>query len=213
MLACDPVRPEVDVIEETAAALTRGSVVVMPTETQYSLSIRADQDIAFAKICLIKERSETLKTSLFVKDLNMARQFCEVSKVAENLAECHLPGPLTMVLPARKDQDVVANGFCSPEGIGIRISSSPVIAAVMDIVSFPVTATSANISGRVTPDSIAEISRDFGDAVDLYLDAGPCRGRIPSTVVKANDSVTILRPGLIPETEIRRCMDEGGMVR
>lgn len=213
ILACHPVRPEVGVIEEAVAALNRGAAVVMPTETQYSLSIRADKDMAPARICLIKERPEALKTSLFVKDLDMARRFCTIVRTAEKLAACLLPGPLTLVLPPLKDQDVVAEGFCSPEGIGIRVSSSPVVAAVMDRVSFPVTATSANISGRVTPDSIDEISGDLGDAVDLYLDAGPCRGRIPSTVVRVDDEVTILRPGLIPETEIRRCLDEGGSGR
>jgi L-threonylcarbamoyladenylate synthase len=209
VLICDPANPDGSVIDETVAALIGGSVVVMPTETQYSLSIRADRETAPQKISAAKKRSESEKVALFVKDMDMARRFCEINEMAQKLADRHLPGPLTLVLPSKKNQDMVAAGFLSGDGFGIRISSSPLIAAVMNKTPFPVTATSANISGEITSDTIDKIQEALGEAVDLYLDAGPCRGIIPSTVVKVADSVTILRHGIIPDAEIRNCLGEG----
>jgi len=207
MLVCNPVQPEIDIINETTAALTEGLTVVLPTETQYSLSIRADRDEAWEKIRIIKRRSENLKAALFVKDLDMARQFCEINEKAERLAEKFLPGPLTLVTPGKENQEMVASGFASEAGFGFRISSSPVIMAVMDRVDFPVSATSANISGGMTPATLSEISRILGESVDLYVDAGPCRGNVPSTVVNVTDEVTILRHGLISEKEIRQALE------
>jgi len=208
MLACNPVQPDIGVIDETVAALTDGLTVVMPTETQYSLSVRADSDTAMKKICAVKRRSENLKAALFVKDMNMARQFCEINETAGRLAERFLPGPLTLVAPGKENQTAVAPGFRSDDGFGFRISSSPVIRAIMDRVTFPVTATSANISGDMTPATVSDIRKILGDAVDLYLDAGPCRGRVPSTVLKVDNTITILRHGIISEKEIRRALED-----
>lgn len=209
IVVCHPVHPAPDVIDQIVAALEAFAAVVLPTETQYALSVRADHREAAATISRIKRRSGDVPAALFVQSMDMARRFCIVSDLAQRLADRFLPGPLTLVLPPRPGQDVVAAGFCSADGFGIRLSSSPIIAAVMRRVPFAVTATSANISGAAVPETVALIEKSLGSEVDLFVDGGPCRGIIPSTVVKVTDAVTILRQGVIPETEIRRCAEAG----
>ncbi len=208
VLVCDADRPDTSVIEAAVAALNDGSVVVMPTETQYSLSVRADDENAMIKICAVKRRSETVKAALFIRDMHEARRFCRINRAAEKLAARFLPGPLTLILPGKAGQTKVAPEFLSEAGFGIRISSSPVISAVMDRLPFAVTATSANLSGQSAAMNIADIRQSLGDAVDLYLDAGPCRNSTPSTVVQVNDTITILRPGAIVEAEIMHTLEE-----
>jgi L-threonylcarbamoyladenylate synthase len=181
----------------------------MPTETQYSLSVRADDVQAMSKIGRIKKRDMKSKPALFVKDMDMAEKFCEINDKARKLAEKYLPGPLTMVLPAKNDQHFVSTDFLSDDGFGIRISSSPLIRMLMDRLAFAVTATSANISGELTHDSVEKIAGVFGDMVDLYIDGGPCRGIVPSTVLKVTDDLSVLRHGLISEAEINRFMSLG----
>ncbi len=209
MIACDPVNPDVEAIQRAAETLSRGGAVVMPTETQYGLSIRADRPDAPQKIDRIKKRNKTLPVALFVKDMRMAELFCEITETAGKLAERFLPGPLTLIMPIRPGQTAAAAGFASPGGFGVRISSSPVVAAVIRKVSFPITATSANLAGRRTPATIAEIRAELGDSIDLYLDGGPCRGLIPSTVVKAGVDVEIVRHGVISDAEIKSVAGEG----
>jgi len=173
------------------------------------LSIRADRENAPEKIGRIKKRSGVVPAAVFVKDIQMAELFCEVSDMARRLAARFLPGPLTLVLSARAGQRAVAAGFASEDGFGIRISSSPLVAALMAKTPFPVTATSANISGEISPATVNEIAKVLGDDVDLYVDGGPCRGVVPSTVLKVTDTVSVLRHGAIPEAEIRRFLKEG----
>lgn len=190
---------------EVVQTLNAGGVVVMPTETQYSLSIRADSGEALKKIQKIKKREASLKPALFVRDMNMAEKFCVIGDSAKRLASSFLPGPLTIVLPGKDDQNLVPTEFRTGFGYGIRISSSPLIAAVMREMKFPVTATSANPSGEAVSSSIDSIIDAFGDEVDLYVDGGmkPSHDLTPSTVVWAGDEVQVLRQGIIPEADIR----------
>jgi len=209
VLTCNPADPDRQTVEDAVRSLTDDHAVVLPTETQYGLAIRADRPDAPEKISRIKRRTATFPVALFVKDMRMAERFCEITDRARILADRFLPGPLTMVLPVRRGQDAAALGFASPDGFGIRISSSPLVAAIAARLDFPVTATSANLSGARTPSTVNEIKKELGDAVELYLDGGPCRGIIPSTVVRVSDGVHVLRPGVIPEVEIISALEEG----
>ncbi len=209
VIACDPAAPDIGVVRRVVETLIEGGAVVLPTETQYGLSVRADRPDAPEKIVRIKRRNKTLPVALFVKDIEMAESFCELTDTARKLAARFLPGPLTLIMPARPGQKAAATAFASPDGFGVRISSSPVVKAVMSHVTFPVTATSANLGGNRTPATVAEIKQELGDRVDVYLDAGPCRGLIPSTVVKAGNRAEIVRHGVISDAEIKSVTGEG----
>jgi tRNA threonylcarbamoyl adenosine modification protein (Sua5/YciO/YrdC/YwlC family) len=88
--------------------------------------------------------------------------------------------------------------------IGLRWSSSPVIDGLLRRLECPLTATSANISGRPDPESVEEIVSQFGDRVDLYLDAGPLTGPTSTVVDCSGEKPKILRDGAIPRAEIER---------
>ena len=211
VITCNPAAPDDAAVAAVVDALTDGLAVVIPTETQYGLAIRADSDSAPATVNRIKGRPEAERSALFVKDMAMAELFCRFTPLSRSLAARFLPGPLTLVLPAMKDQTVVSPEFLSAFGIGIRLSSSPLVAAVMARVSFPVTATSANRSGEMTPPTVDLIRKSLGEDVSLYLDGGPCRTLSASTVAAVNGEVRILRHGLIAEDEIRRHLRQEGL--
>jgi len=209
MLKCDHARPDDGVMDAIADALLDDQVVVMPTETQYALSTRCDREGTLEHIGRIKNRAVAAKPAVFVKNLAMVENICRLSSAARALADMFLPGPVTLVLPEREGQTSVAAEFVSEAGIGIRISSSPIIAAVMNRVPFPVCATSANVSGEMTPATVSLIYKALGDAVDVYVDGGACRGVVPSTVIKvAGEEIEILRHGLVAESDIRRCLEK-----
>ncbi len=207
ILRCDPQNPDDTVLETAVEVLTSGGALVLPTETQYGLAIRADRNDSLSTICRIKKRNEVLKPALFVKDMDMAEKLCLVDNAARRLAAVFLPGPLTLILPPLSNQSMFSPEFMSEDGIGIRISSSPIVSGIMKRLSFPISATSANISGHSTPDTITDIVALMGDQVELYIDGGPCRATTPSTVVKLNAHMTVIRHGQIAEAEIRKALD------
>jgi L-threonylcarbamoyladenylate synthase len=210
-MVCNPVAPDEAAVTAIVDTLEAGLAVVLPTETQYGLAMRADSASTSAAISRIKGRSETERSALFVKDISMAESLCRFTALARSLAMRFLPGPLTLVLPVREAQSIVPVDFISAYGLGIRLSSSPLVAAVMARVPFPVTATSANRSGEIPLATVASIRSSLGEEVSLYIDGGPCPDLAPSTVAAVNGQVKILRQGAIAEADIRSYLRQEGL--
>ncbi|HEX3014100.1 MAG TPA: Sua5/YciO/YrdC/YwlC family protein, partial [Methanobacterium sp.] len=62
---------------------------------------------------------------------------------------------------------------------------------------FPITTTSANISGKKIPESLDGILKQLDGEIDLILDAGICKHGIHSTVIDMTDSPKIVRKGAV----------------
>lgn len=200
--------PAPEIIQRASDALSKGELIVAPTETRYGLLARGDSDEAIGRVFDAKGRAPLQPTALFVRDENHLRELGEVTKSAEILMRRWLPGPLTLVLRSRVPWGPprVADGF-----IGIRWSNSPVISELLRLVAFPITATSANRSGSGDLDTVEQIRAVLGDSVALYLDGGTLNGPA-STVVKCDgDRVTVLRIGGISAESIHLELKAKGM--
>ena len=108
---------------------------------------------------------------------------------------------MTLVLKTREDK---AHPAAYEYKIGLRISLSNVIADLLQSVSFDLTATSANKSGLADAETIEEISEEFGEEVDLYLDAGRLDGPVSTVVDCSGSKAVILREGAISREDIAR---------
>jgi len=90
--------------------------------------------------------------------------------------------------------------------VGIRVPDNRVILGLAEISGRPLTATSANISGKPAPYEISEITAQMGsmiDSVPLLLDQGGISPREVSTIVDLTQSPPrLLRKGRIPWQEI-----------
>ncbi len=198
-------KPDPAVIDEAAEIIKSDGVVVAPTETRYGLLARADHPVAVKRVFTIKGRDKTSPVSVFVKNHDHIGEFAEENDISRNLKLKLLPGPLTLVLRAR---DEILPQVVSDGRIGIRLSSSPVIARLMRQMDCCMTATSANRSGSAELDTIEEIADVFGDKVDMYLDAGRL-DRSSSTVVDCSGGgYKILRVGNVPESAIENAVME-----
>ena len=191
--------PDPNAINQAIDILNGGGLVVAPTETLYGLLGRADKAEVVEKVYRVKGRPLSQATAVFLRNLDTVASYGELNPAAKCLAELFLPGPLTLIMKALAGQDTPVT--CEGK-IGIRISKSPVIMAIVEKVTYPLTATSANVSGSVEPYTVDDISLALGAGVDLYLDSGELIGA-PSTVVDCtDDSPRILRKGAIDEIDI-----------
>lgn len=195
----DAHRPDEAILARAAAILDEGGLVVAPTETRYGLLARADDDMSLNKMFAVKKRPRLMPAAIFCQSIDHCWELGQQNDAATALAKKFLPGPLTFVLNATKDW----NRFVTPEGrIGIRYSSSPVISGLLQKVSFPLTATSANTSGAGESDSIEQIHATFGSEIGLYLEAGILDGQASTVVDCTSNPIQILRQGSIPEEDI-----------
>ena len=205
LVAVDAGSPDQNVIDRVAALLRQGGLVVAPTETRYGLLARADNNRTLGRLYKAKRRSRDVPTALFVKDYESVSEYGETNETTDRLASAFLPGPLTLVLRAiaGSHQSVVVAGK-----VGIRVSSSPVISSLLEQVDFPLTATSANVSGEPENETATEIATVFGESVDTYLDVGPLAGPVSTVIDCSHGTVQVVREGAISERRVRQVLGE-----
>jgi L-threonylcarbamoyladenylate synthase len=205
IVAVDAGSPDQTVIDRVAALLHRGGLVVAPTETRYGLLARADNERAIERLYKVKRRSRKVPTALFIEDYESVPVYGETNETTDRLASAFLPGPLTLVLKAVAGlhQSVVVAGK-----VGIRVSSSPVISSLLEQVDFPLTATSANLSGEQEMETADEIAAVFGECVDICLDAGPLAGPVSTVIDCSQGAAQVIRDGAVSERRIRRALGE-----
>jgi L-threonylcarbamoyladenylate synthase len=151
----------------------------------------------------VKGRDKKKPVSILLPSVKHIPLHTRLSPEAKALADKHLPGALTLVLPARKHvpEELTLNG-----AIGIRVPNDEFSRTLALMSEYPVTATSANLAGLETPETIPEIMKSFGHKIaliDLFIDAGRRGSETASTVVAYINGVPhILREGAISKEEL-----------
>jgi L-threonylcarbamoyladenylate synthase len=185
-------------IDEARLALALGRVVCIPTESTYGLAVDIRSRDGLVRLDALKStRPQLSPYPLIAPDLAAARALARSwPAAADQLAARHWPGPLTLVVTARADLPESLVGASG--GVGVRVSSHPLAAALAQALGGCITATSANRPGEPPATTIAAARAIFGAEVACYVDGGTCDGT-PSTVVEVGDDGTlrVIRRGAI----------------
>lgn len=192
-------------IAEAVAAIRRGGVVAIPTDTLYGLAANPFDPRAVDRVFDIKGRRANLPLPLIAADLEqVAHWIGEPSADVARLAQRFWPGPLTLLLPAPAS---LAPAVAAGTGkVGVRVPDHAVARALCRACGEPLTATSANRSGEPATADPDEVARTLGGYVDVLLDSGPTRGGPPSTVVDVGGAQwTLVRAGAVGWDDIQAC--------
>lgn len=186
--------PQAEVVAMAVATLRSGGLVIYPTETVYGAGVDATNQTAVDKLLKYKSRREGKPLSIAVTDQSMATNYVKLNDQAKKLYQTFLPGPVTVVSTSLGR---VAPGVESEFGtLGIRIPDYPLVVNMVKILGSPITATSANSSGKKRPYSVANLLATLSDKqkslIDLILDAGTLPTREPSTVIDTTLSTPVL---------------------
>ena len=177
--------------------LRKGGLVAVPTETVYGLAARADDDAAVARIYEAKGRPSFNPLIVHVSSLEAARQIAEFSQEAERLAQEYWPGPLTLVLPRRKDARLAEAVTAGLDTVAIRMPNHPVMRDILSSLDFPLAAPSANRSGFISPTSAAHVLASLEGRINAVIDGGECERGLESTIIAVREGGALeqLRPG------------------
>lgn len=163
-------------VREAVKVLFHDGLVVYPTDTIYGLGGDAFSEEAILRVFEAKQRPLGNPISIAVSDREMIDGVARVNQEAEFLINRLLPGPVTLVLPAKKTvSDLLTGGT---KMIGIRYPRHPVALELISCFDSPITATSANVSGAKDPVTPDECNVPY----DFLIDGGRLTGT-PSTVV------------------------------
>ena len=193
------VRATPEAVKRAAQLLRGGELVAFPTETVYGLGGEATSEQAVARIFEAKGRPRFNPLIVHVPDLAEAEALALFDERARAAAERFWPGPLSLVLPRRPASGLSLLASAGLDTVALRAPAHPVAQELLRAAGRPIAAPSANRSGRVSPTTAAHVDDEFGDAIALILDAGPCSIGIESTVVDLTGVVpSLLRPGGVP---------------
>ncbi|MBW8366748.1 MAG: threonylcarbamoyl-AMP synthase [Arenimonas sp.] len=192
-----------DPIGQALAALRRGDVIGLPTETVYGLAADASRPEAVRRIFELKGRPADHPLIVHVADAKQLDRWArDIPDAARVLAAAFWPGPLTLIL--RKQAGVPDEVTGGQPTVGLRCPAHPMALALLHEFDGGLAAPSANRFGHVSPTSAAHVRDEFGDAVTVVLDGGECEVGIESTILDLSGEIPrILRPGRITRAQIQ----------
>lgn len=196
-------RPDAEVYRSAAALLRNGELVAFPTETVYGLGADATNDRAVARIFEAKGRPSFNPLIVHFETLDAAAREVEINAGAETLAAAFWPGPLTLVLPRRRDSRISLLCSAGLPSLAVRVPRHEIGQQLIRTTQRPLAAPSANASGKISPTSAAHVAASLGAKVPLILNGGDCEVGLESTVIDlSGPHPVILRPGGIIRAEL-----------
>jgi L-threonylcarbamoyladenylate synthase len=194
--------------DEARTVLRRHGIIAVPTETFFGLAVNPFQEEALSRLFALKDRAPEKPVLVLVAGPEMLAQVVrEVPEAATRLMARFWPGPLTIIFPSLPHLPRLLTGGNGT--IGVRQPRQSLTCRLITALGHPITGTSANRTGRRPLVRAAEVARELGDGVDLILDAGPCPGGLPSTIVDVTKaSPRLVRAGAIPPAELAEIMPE-----
>lgn len=189
-------------LKEVARTIKQGGVVVFPTETVYGIGANGLSANAVKRIYEVKQRPLNKPISLLVNGTDMINEIAQdITDLEKALIKEFFPGPLTIIL---KKKDIVPNIVTANSNtVGVRMPSNEIALKLIEYAGVPIATPSANISGKPSGTNMEDIMKDFEGKVDYFIDDGPSKIGISSTIVQVIDGVPhILRQGKITEEQI-----------
>lgn len=199
-----------ETLNNATKILQNGGVIVYPTDTLYGLGANALNEDAILKIFKIKKQDRNKPISVIVKDIKMARKIACIDSKVEKILNKIWPSPITVVL---RKKDIISDILTgNSETVAIRIPDNKFISALMKKIDFPITTTSANISGENNLLKSKEIVEKFKKekfAPDLFIDTGDLKNPTASTIIDlTTPAPKIIRTGIVGKDKIKEFFEK-----
>jgi len=199
-------------LKEAAALVDEGGLVAFPTETVYGMACRAESR-CLERLDKVKGRGANKRYTLHIGQKAHVNRFVpHMSLKARKLVEQAWPGPLTVVFELDEGSlDKLQKAWAGDvygilykdSSIGIRCPDHAVASALLRLTHHPVVAPSANPTDQPPATDGQDVLKYFEGQIEMLLDAGPCRHRQSSTVVRVGPHrMEILREGVYPRRAI-----------
>lgn len=193
--------------EETATqraveVLRDGRLVVVPSDTVYTVVADAFQTFATQRMFGAKRRSRQIPLSVLIRNprqvIGLAR---EVPETAERLMASYWPGPLSILLLVQPDMPWELG--LTGDAIGLRMPAHDLLLAIAAEIG-PLACSTANRPGEAPATTVEEARLQLGDNVDLYIDGGASSPAVTTIVDCTRQQVEVVREGIIPAADVER---------
>jgi L-threonylcarbamoyladenylate synthase len=194
-------------LADAAAALSRGELALIPTDTVYGVAADAFTPAAVTRLLAAKNRGRSMPVPVLIGEAStLAGLVTTVPPVATRLAEAFWPGGLTLVV---EHAPSLAWDLGDAEGtVAVRLPDDDVARDLLRRTG-PLAVSSANRSGRPAATTAAEAQYQLGEHAAVILDGGPRSDSRPSTIVDCTAPIPrVLRIGAVDVERLREVVPE-----
>ncbi len=197
-----PQTPQIRKIDEIAAALKTGAVMLYPTDTVYAIGCDLNSKTGVDRVRQIKRMSNNKPLTFLCQSLSNISEYAIVSDPAYRLMKHLIPGTYTFILPATK---LVPKLVQDPKrkSTGIRVPKHNLCQILLETLGNPIVSASAHTLDDDNTDRLtagiekAVLFDELEKFVDLIIDDGSEPGMEGSTVLDmTTDPPEVLREGL-----------------
>lgn len=177
-----PTHPQQRLLKQAAEILSRGGLVVYPTDTTYALGCHIGDKAALDRVRQIRRLDKHHDLTLICRDLSELGSYARVDNAAYRSLKRLTPGPFTFLLPATRE---VPRRLVHPKKktIGLRVPDNPITLGLLEALGEPMMTTTMRLPDEELPlYDPEEIRERLEHAVDLIIDGG-FGGVEPTTVV------------------------------
>ncbi len=190
---------EPSLVSQAAGIIKENGILIHPTENLYGFGAQIHDISSIQKITELKHRKTNTKGFVvLVSDyIQLDRLISGANKTEKDLMQKYWPGPLTLVLRAKKE--FWKNPVCFRKKIAVRMVGNDITRAILKEANLPIISTSINISGEKSINDPKIIEEKFSnDVAGIVIDNINNFGEKPSTIVKViGRKVFVLRKGAI----------------
>lgn len=197
----DPVQ-RTEGFAEAKSALSRSGLVVFPTDTVYGVAADAFDPAAVRRLLRAKGRGRVKPVPVLISSPDTLRALAtNLSSDLRALADAFWPGGLTLI--CRQQPSLRWDLGDARSTVALRVPDhEEALTLLRD--NGPLAVSSANVTGQSPATTVADASAMLGEAVDIYLDAGPTPGQLASTIVDATgDVLVVVREGVVSIAQMR----------
>jgi L-threonylcarbamoyladenylate synthase len=204
---CDDAEQRAMGLREAAHTVRRGDLIVLPTDTVYGIGADAFTPSAVGKLLAAKGRGRDMPVPVLIGSRDVLKALVgELPEPARHLVEVLWPGALTIVV--RHNPSLAWDLGDARGTVALRMPAD-LLALELLKETGPLAVSSANRTGLPPATTCANAQAQLGDAVEVYLDAGPTTVSVPSSIVDVTGPVPVLvRQGWISLDRLREIVPE-----
>jgi L-threonylcarbamoyladenylate synthase len=194
-------------IEEAGAAIRRGELVVIPTDTVYGVAADAFTPSAVEALLSAKGRDRAMPVPVLVASPEMLDALVDqLPASGRALIDAFWPGALTVVV---RHTAHLAWDLGETRGtVAVRMPNHEVARELISQTG-PLAVSSANRTGNLAPATMLDARLQLGATIAVYLDGGPSGESVPSTIVDVTaERPRVLRAGAIDVDRLREIEPE-----
>jgi L-threonylcarbamoyladenylate synthase len=200
-------------IKKAKKYLDKNHCIAVPTETVYGLAGNAYSDLSVKRIFKLKKRPINNPLIVHYLDIRKLREDCHVNENFIKLYNKFSPGPVTFILKLKKNSKISKFVTNQQKSLAVRFPKHPLFRKLLESLTYPLAAPSANISTRLSSVQASDVIEEFGSRIKCVLDGGKCKIGVESTIINLLNKPTILRYGGLDVLKIEKILKKKILIK